>query len=564
MKGCFADVCEQLVNWTQNRHRLYIYTRLLYAQHAYLQSPEEAFSLSSMAGASFKADVMGAVWREAPWVLARIILATGSSFISGTNTTQPYIANPVIPWEQIQELVRYGGDLQKLASLLNERAERRSSGTSSHSGPEELKGKSEKAMILLAFVYYVGAAWLARNGKALVALVWPTIRDSTKAPEVPATNTSSVKWFQALCSQNDEGKRISTTFSTPGDTDVVTIPEEESWRVIGLALWAHIVSYIKKQLAGTGKETGYSGFGRVSVPQATLKTTTHPSTGASQVLPASSSNRLVATFMGLGIQSLSTVSSTAWSEIKSKMRDDTPQTSKSIFSKPSEPGLIPVPETPRSNRNYEDLYVSLLSSIACISSGLQQQVAAHVQALFESEGNRNPLILWLWGTLPESTMNGSGPNIPTGGTPSVHLANTDGGRQHHPVVYPHIVLGGEDEACKELWRVLVVRDTIRSALAIEGVNRPSCKVVKQKEGGWSGVQKRYNLTVEKASSSRTAKPLDQSTSRRATLGFEGSQGALVEEQYAPEFQKPEAVFSLSGELIEVLKVLVILECYGVG
>lgn len=549
--------CEQLVNWAQNRHRLYMYTRLLYAQHAYLQSSEEAFSLSSMTSASFKADVMGAVWKEAPWVLARIILATGSSFISGTKSTH---ANPVIPWEQIQELVRYGGDLQKLASLLNERAERRSSGISSHSGPEDLKGKSEKAMILLAFVYYVGAAWLARNGNALVALVWPTIRDSTKAPEVPATNTSSVTWFQALCSQNDQGKRISTTLSTPGDIDVVTIPEKESWHVIGLALWAHIVSYIKKQLAGTGKETGYSGFGRVSVPQATSKTTTHLTTGASQVLPASSSNRLVATFMGLGIQPLSTVSSTAWSEIKNKMRDDTPQTSKTISSKPSELGLIPVPETPRSNRNYEDLYVSLLSSIACISSGLQQQVAAHVQALFESEGNQNPLILWLWGTLPESTTNGSGPNIPTGGTPLVQLANTDGGRQHHQVVYPHTVLGGEDEACKELWRVLVVRDTIRSALAIEGVNRPSsCKVVKQKEGGWSGVQQRYNSTVEKASS-RTSKPSGQSASSRATLftGFEGSQGALVEEKYAPEFQKPESVFSLSGELIEVLQILVIL------
>lgn len=547
----------QVVTWALNHHRLYVYYRLLLAQHAGFKYPDQQLSLSSGVGLSLKSDILGSVWKEAPWALARMILACGGSVLSLTNSTSKLPTwKSLMPREQIVELVRYGGELQKLASLL--------SGYSSFTGDrpndnvapignKDLKKKTQRAMILLSFVYYVSAAWLGKNGKALVSLVGPTISDPTKAPEVPKTNIS-MKWFQDLCSQSDEEQTNLMGFAVAGDTRAVVLPEGEVWRVTGVALWVHIVAFIKKQLAGTGKDTGYSGFGRVLVPQAPSKGSVNlPSTSAvspAQASSTSSSSRLVATFMGLGIQSTSSVPSTAWSEIKNKMRDDT-QAATNSSSSSSDQDVVRMAESPRSSRNYGDLYLSLLSSLGCIASGLQQQLAAHLQHLLEVKGNSDPLVIWLWGK--HSDLKTEGSNFPMVGTSASKPASTGDGRQPFPVEYPEIQLGGDDESIKELWRLLVVRESVRSTLAMEGVIGPTSRTIKVKKGDWREARRKFALSAieiegsaSTASPGKTGKIADKALAVGATRESEGSEG-----RYVPEFQKPEVMFSLSGELIEV-------------
>lgn len=544
-----------VVTWALNHHRLYVYYRYLLAQHAGFKNPEQKFSLSSGVGLTLKCDILGSIWTEAPWGLARMILGCG-----GSVSSLPFIASKWLPWkstmpkEQIEELVRYGGELQKLASLLSGYTGSTDSQVNEnpfHLGNEDLKNKTQRAMILLAFVYYVSAAWLGKNGRALVALVRPTISDATKAPEVPKTN-NSVKWFRDLSSQSRVEQSSLTTSAVSRNLGAsVSIPEEEAWRVTGVALWVHMVAYIKKQLAGTGKETGYSGFGRVSVPLAPPKNASSLSSSnvasASPAPSTSSSSRLVATFMGLGIQSASAGSSTAWSEIKNKMREDT-QAATNV-STPSNRDIVRVVDSPRSNRNYGDLYLSLLSSLGCVATGLQQQLAAHLQTLLETKGNSDPLVLWLWGKSPDSKMEGS--NSPNAGTSANKPASTSVWRQQSPV-YPEIQLGGDDESSKELWSLLVMKESIRSTLAMEGVIAPRPIIPSANVGGWREARKRSTLSVtgvDKQTSTDSSTKNSRITDKALTIGGtrdrEGSEGC-----YAPEFQKPEVMFSLSGELIE--------------
>ena len=476
-----------------------------------------------------------------------MILACGGSVFSlADSTSKPPTWKSMIPKEQIEELVRYGGELQKLASLLSGYSGSTENGANENIAPvgnEDLKKKTQRAMILLAFVHYVSAAWLGKHGKALVALVEPTISDPTKAPEVPKTN-NSVKWFHDLCSQPDE--ESSTNFAVSGDTSAVVLPEDEVWRVIGVALWVHMVAYIKKQLAGTGKDTGYSGFGRVSVPQAPSKSSINlPSTSAvspAQVPFTSSSSRLVATFMGLGIQSTSSVPSTVWSEIKNKMRDDT-QAAMNVSSALSDQDVVRVAESPRSSRNYGDLYLSLLSSLGCIASGLQQQLAAHLEHLLEVKGNSDPLVIWLWGKHSDLKMEGS--NSPKVGTSIHKSAVTGDGRQQPSVVYPEIHLGADDESSKELWRLLVVRESVRSTLAMEGVIGPIFTTMRVRKGDWRKAR-RSALTAIGVDGYASTSLIEAGRTVGATCQSEESEG-----RYVPEFQKPEIMFSLSGELIEV-------------
>jgi hypothetical protein len=532
---------------------LYVYYRMLLAQHARFEYPEQNFSLSSGVGLSLKSDILGSVWKEAPWALARMILACGSSVFSFPESmSKSPTWKPMMPREQIEELVRYGGELQKLAGLLSGYSgsiENQPHENLAPVGNEDMKKKTQKAIILLAFIYYVSAAWLGKNGKALVALIRPTVSDPTKAPEVPKTN-NSVKWFQDLCFQSDEEQNRLTKLAVSGDTGAVVLPEEEVWRVTGVALWVHIVAYIKKQLAGTGKDTGYSGFGRVSVPQVPSKSSINlPSTSAVSPAqaPSTSSSRLVATFMGLGIQSTSSVPSTAWSEIKNKMRDDT----QAFSSGSSDQDIVRVAESPRSSRNYGDLYLSLLSSLGCIASGLQQQLAAHLQYLLEVKGNNDSLVIWLWGK--HSDLKTEGSSSPKVGASANIRASAGDGRQQVPVVYPDIQLGDNDESSKELWRLLVVRDSVRSALAMEGVIEPTSTTIRVKQDDWREARRRSALpaTVIDGDAStvspiKTGRIADKSLTVGATPEFEGS-----ERRYVPEFQKPEVMFSLSGELIEV-------------
>ncbi|KAG0631662.1 hypothetical protein M758_1G270500 [Ceratodon purpureus] len=545
-----SAIVSGVVTWAINHHCLYVYYRLLLAQHAGFKYPEQKFSLSSGAGLSLKSDVLGSVWKEAPWALARMILACGSSLFSLANSTSKSPTwKSMMPREQIEELVRYGGELQKLASLL-----------SGHSGStvnvalvgnEDMKKKTQRAMILLAFVYYVSAAWLGKNGKALVALVAPTISDPTKSPEMPNTN-SSVTWFQDLCSESEEEQNSLTKLAVSGDTDAVLLPEEEVWRVTGVALWVHMVAYVKKQLAGTGKDTGYSGFGRVSVPQAPSKSSVNlppTSTGSPAQAPSTSSSRLVATFMGLGIQSTSSVPSTAWSEIKNKMRDDT-QALMNTSSASSDQDVVRVAESPRSSRNYGDLYLSLLSSLGCIASGLQQQLAAHLHHLLEVKGNSDPLVIWLWGKHSDLRIESS--SSPKAGISANKPASAADGKQLFPVVYPEIQLGGHDKSSKELWRLLVVRESVRSTLAMEGVIGPTSKAISLKQGDWREARRRSVLSatdLDGHASTTSATKTSRIADKTLTVGFTGESDGS-EGLYVPEFQKPEAMFSLSGELIE--------------
>lgn len=251
--------------------------------------------------------------------------------------------------------------------------------------------------------------------------------------------------------------------------------------------------------------------------------------------------------MGLGIQSASSVSSTAWSEIKNKMRDDT-QAAINSSSAPSDQDSIRVAENPRSCRNYGDLYLSLLSSLGCIATGLQQQLAAHLQYLLEVKGNSDPLVIWLWGKPSDSKIEDS--ISPKAGTSSNRSAITGDGRQQLPVVYPEIQLGGDDECSKELWKLLVVRESVRSTLAMEGVLGPTPTTIRVEKGDWREARRRSALSaIEVDGYASTVSPTkvdDKALTAGAARNSEGFEG-----RYIPEFQKPEAMFSLSGELIEV-------------
>jgi hypothetical protein len=58
--------------------------------------------------------------------------------------------------------------------------------------------------------------------------------------------------------------------------------------------------------------------------------------------------------------------------------------------------MIKVVENPRSRRNFRDHLLSLLSSLGCMVSGLQQQLAVLLQYLLNVKGTFDSLMIWLW------------------------------------------------------------------------------------------------------------------------------------------------------------------------
>lgn len=483
-------------------HRPYLLDRLVQGIGILSEVPERDFHLATKAALSASAaQYLHSAGTEAPWVLARAVLACGGaaspmlSKLEILNNSGGKLSvgedgsthGGVLSQFQMEELVRFGGEVQRFTTAANQQ--------------DSLKEKGTRFMNLLSFVFFVAAAWLGRQTKALLALIGPTVVDPSAGPVVPSREFDAVTWFRNLERKGSSsfrhvaGKKPLEPFGF-NIAGIVNIKSDDAWRVLGVTLWTHLLIYIKKQLTGTAVEVSYSSFGRVSSThsQPRLKTTVQSVIHTNSSSAPSSKGP---TFLGFSFQS------SAWFDFKSKLRDSSSQQQYvNVASSSSNGSLESVSTVTKSSATSaagvtaetDEFDAALLGSLTSIVAGLRKELGAHLQHTLRVS-DVEPLSLWLWGKsslagttklnaaggsgLPKvlgassSTASVGGPIANNGIVTSTQLSN----------MFPTAEIEIEDEACKELWHMLVVREKVCSALGLEGV---SGQKIEQEQGEISG------------------------------------------------------------------------------
>ncbi|CAM6112755.1 unnamed protein product [Calypogeia fissa] len=487
-----AGVVGALTTFSRIHHRPYLLHRLVNGLWNYTNAPDLGFHLASQAAMSMSvAQFLEGFGTDAPRVLAWTILSCGGAAaaqLCNLETSQRQdretslkkdVANKggALPTFSFEELVRFGREIQLLTKAANHEQ--------SHYGKE----RGTRALSLLSFIFFVAAAWLGRQTKALLNLIAPTVIDPSTAPEVPEGEYDAILWFRRLGLEERAlyGHRPGKKPMEPVGFNMagtVTIPGDDAWRVLGVCLWNHLLIYVRKQLTGIASEASYSGFGRVSSSQSqsTMKQSIHGITSQPQ---ASASNVKGATFLGFNLQT-STLSST-WLDFKSKVRESYQTVPVGddigVGELGASLGKLPVSDgNSSSTADTDDFDVALLGALTSVVAGLRKQLAAHLEhSLDKSEAD--PLTLWLWGKPPKPSATMSTKTFTGGSSLNFFNASSSNGQvgvsatktvnvysQSQPNLYPTGVIGMEEKECQDLWELLVVREKVCSALGLEGVS----------------------------------------------------------------------------------------------
>ncbi|KAL2650756.1 hypothetical protein R1flu_018884 [Riccia fluitans] len=492
-------VVAHLSTFARIHHRPYLLDRLIQGIGILSEASQRDFHLATKAALSASAAryLQGAA-TEAPWVLARAVLACGGTAapmpskkkMSNTGGDQVPVGGAadnqggVLSQLQMEELVRFGGEVQLFTTAANQE--------------NSLKEKGSRFMNLLSFVFFVAAAWLGRQTKTLLALVGPTVLDPTTEPVVPSRELDAVTWFRNLESKGlysarkaaGKGPLEAFNFNIAG---IVNITADDAWRVLGVSLWTHLLIYIKKQLTGTAVEVSYSSFGRVSSShtQSRLKTSVHSAIQSG--VPTNPVSKGTS-FLGFSFQS------STWFDFKSKARDNPSQAQYASLARTGSFGSVSSTSKSSSatteggvTSETDEFDAALLGSLTSVVAGLRKELAAHLQHTL-STPETEPVSLWLWGKPPGASgvktvvASANGPPkvfsaSSSTGTGGIAAKNVNMASQEQSNLFPTVEIEMEDEAGKELWNLLVVREKVCSALGLEGV---SGQIIKQEEGEMSG------------------------------------------------------------------------------
>ncbi|XP_024540074.1 uncharacterized protein LOC9633825 isoform X1 [Selaginella moellendorffii] len=139
---------------------------------------------------------------------------------------------------QVEELRSYASQINQFVS-------------SSSSIPDETE---RRHLFLLAFIFLMGAAWLKRQAEVLLFIIQMMLD----------TETTSGLDLNA-CFRMEPSK-------TPFDgSETKLLSDDDTWLLLGVALWSRVLTFLKRQLSTVATEVSYSGFGRVSPRQSTIK-----------------------------------------------------------------------------------------------------------------------------------------------------------------------------------------------------------------------------------------------------------------------------------------------------
>lgn len=565
----------QLVFLSCNSQRPYALCRLKSAAESGSTSVQRLPSFASRTALPvIAAQCMKAVCRDAPWVLARAVLACGghvaplspntghrSAFGRQEKVNQglghQIPAGGVLPWPQIQALVQYALELILLTTAL---------GTECNAREAEGNGtiminvkKLREVTILFAYVLTVSAAWLGRRPKALLLLVGPTLGDSSSSPEHLLVQFDAAAWEQYA----ETAEPITPEGASANSA--IDIAEDDVWRILGVALWSHVLSYSKKQLSGTSKELSYSSYGRVSQSHSPVqKPRKSQQSNESPIRsPPASPGKHFNPFGWVLPPSSPTFKAQA---TEGSMRKSAAQSDELAFSEDNRTSTELKPTSISVSEFSADPSIPLISSVACIAAGLRAQLASHMADILESSAD-SPLVAWLWGR-PIQLVHGI----------TEESVSSSDGLAHDQFVTTPKTEAADKQACTQLWKLLVSREQVLSALSLQGVVGPSYAVytgetpAPENRGRGPGSGSGTSAGRSNRSGSSSISKDDEGSSGNGKMTGEASKDSppleitpdgvverLVGSSYSPQarnlfsFQAPEEIFHLNGELFEVSK-----------
>lgn len=419
----------------------------------------------------------------------------------------------VLPERQALELVRFAGELANLSATLD---------MSWEGGEEEEEmEKRKKGVELLVYFCVVSAAWLSRQAGVLLQLLQPTVESMGARPPLPLHGVDYVAWYRKL-ERGGRGRSegIAET-ATPAagegiekdrDKEYVALSDSDMWRILGVAVWTHMAAYVRKQvvMGEKGGQVSYKAFGWMSPQQSgqgggvggysLLQPPISPFSGTPSQSPPFSSP---GTPNGRSpYASPPPYDSPPYGQEREGEKREKETGGRGAMgggvtavSRVVEGVSSPVKVTKGGVGEV------LSSSLSSLSSGLRGQLAGYLLLGAQVEPPLEALERWIWGIQGEDRSSqmlevsskggkgggggqgklsqggvvrgsGNGPRTPLPMSPRGN--SKEGGSEG-------LILGvGEVESGK-LWRLLVGREKIRTAIALEGLCGPPRKLNKKDE-----------------------------------------------------------------------------------
>lgn len=268
-----SDALHALSNFAYQYGRLFLWHHLLHAAFhpEVLQERLQVFKAPTFPAAT---ELLQKDIKETCYVLARVVLSCGynmstlkgASYFWGTPRDGESVSlgeSDCHQWYMnLMELVYFSFDLKLLAYFMT---------------PEECHSdwkqqKLFKVLDLLMLSICVSVTWLKRDARALLTMI-----KSTRLADI---NSSSGEfdmkaWYKQLFSlvdptqKNAMGYNTAKTFNvdpeqtngTNNKDSMQLIPADDKWRLVGVCLWDHLLSFVKKELSVYSYSSGDS-FGK--------------------------------------------------------------------------------------------------------------------------------------------------------------------------------------------------------------------------------------------------------------------------------------------------------------
>eukprot|EP00850_Spirogloea_muscicola_P013937 SM000097S24790 [mRNA] locus=s97:236557:248609:- [translate_table: standard] len=421
-------------------------------------------------------------------------------------------------------ITNLAGDLQRLADACYSGVAAWASKLGAHVGEDgsvkavERARRVERLLRLLAFLHFVCGAWLARLPAHLLALMSCTL--SRPGRELILPNLSGGEepwtWFQDLPSKSVDSSARSDVDQQETDEDQAAISVEDAWAVLGVVLWSRLLDlakqYLKPSSAGDGG-SGVSGWASPYAPSL-LASPASRSTPRSPGTPVLGHRAVAPEKPGNGERRVG-----GGLEVVSSSREH------AVAAQPVGDGVY-------------DAAQELLRNLAKTALALTRQLASRSHmARFRG---KSALGWWLWAAKRPPTVSkaaaagaaqvessstvreepfyahhdaggfGFGSSIiasaiSSGGLdsgsstvavspPLEHKHKQDGPASSSGQASDEMPLLPANSACQQLWRLLVVRNQLRTSLQMDGVSAATVDQLEDAPIGLEGSNKRQTRT----------------------------------------------------------------------
>lgn len=198
-------------------------------------------------------------------MLARVVLSCGYN-MSALKGVSYFLNTPrdsesdCHQWcMNLMEMVYFAYDLKLLAYFV----------TNEESHSDRKQKKLFKVLDLLLLSMCVAVTWLKRDARALLMMI-----KSTRLADIDSSSGEfdMKAWYKQLFSvvdlaqKNAVGGNAAKTFNgdpeqTYGENNkhsVQLIPTDDKWRLVGVCLWVHLISFVKKELSVYSYSSGDS------------------------------------------------------------------------------------------------------------------------------------------------------------------------------------------------------------------------------------------------------------------------------------------------------------------